>query len=75
MLCIATCGLPAIYRVWARGSSQDLSLAREALLIAGITAQMGVMVLTDADWRVFLGPLFSLLSISTLTGVVLYYRR
>lgn len=75
VLCVATCGLPAIYRVWQRKSSTDLSLGREILLIAGIAAQISVMVLTDADWRVFLGPVFSLLSIGTLAGVVLWYRQ
>ena len=71
----AGCAVPGIVRLRRRKQSQDLSVWREWMLIGGIACQLGVMLLTGADWRVRIGPVLSATSIGVLLGHVCWYRR
>ena len=62
-------------RVIRRGSSQDLSIWREVLLILGASTQLVVMVRTGADWRVWVSPVATLINVSILLCVILWFRR
>lgn len=61
-------------RIIRRGSSGDLSIWREYLLLAGVTAQFLVMILTGADWRVWLSPVLSGLNVLVLLFCIQRYR-
>jgi len=73
--CFQACGWPAVIRIWRRGSSADLSIWREALVISGCLCQLVVMWETNADWRIFMGPFGTLFSVIILTVTVLKFRE
>lgn len=73
--CFAACGWPSVIRMMRRRSSADLSIWREILLLAGVCAQFAVMVLTGANWRVWLSPINTCVSVATALGAILWYRR
>lgn len=75
LACFASCGWPSVVRMIRRKSSADLSIWREVLLLAGVSAQFAVMLLTGANWRVWLSPINTFVSIGTALGVILWYRR
>lgn len=75
LLCFQLCAWPAIIRIYRRGSSADLSVWREALLIAGVTLQFVVMWHTGASWHVLISPICSGLNVLVLTAVIVRYRR
>lgn len=72
LLCIAVCGWPSIYRIVKRGKSADLSVWQYVILLVAVTAQFTVMLLTGANWRVWLSPINT--GISALTTLVLIVR-
>lgn len=72
--CFQLAAAPAILRVIRRRSSGDLSLWREGLLLCGVSAQFGVMVLSGSPWQVYVSPLASGVGILTLAAVVWWYR-
>ena len=74
LACFQACAWPQVIRIIRRGTAGDLSLWREALIVAGCLGQIYVMVHTGADWHVFVGPFGTLVSLGILTGVVLKYR-
>lgn len=65
---------PAIVRVVRRGSSQDLSVWREWLVLSGVGIQFAVMWMTGASWAVLVSPIASSLSLGVLL-VVIYVHR
>ncbi len=69
------CALPAIVRIRRRGTSADLSVWREILLLAGVTGQFAVMVLTGAVWQVWASPLVTAASVGILLVHVWHYRE
>lgn len=74
ILCFQCCAIPGIVRVMRRGTSQDLSVWREVLLLVGVTAQFGVMQLTGAAWQVWISPLLSGTSVLIMLATILRYR-
>lgn len=70
----SACGWPAVFRIVRRGSSADCSVWREWTLLAGISMQATVMVITGASWYVLISPLASGLSIGTLLIVIYRFR-
>jgi hypothetical protein len=68
------CAVPAIVRMRRRKTSADLSVWREALLLVGVTGQFAVMILTAADWRVWLSPLATFVSVGVLYYHIWKYR-
>lgn len=72
--CFQLCAIPAVLRIVQRGSSADLSIWREVLLIGGASAQLGVMVLTGAAWQVWLSPVATLINVVILLAVIWRYR-
>lgn len=75
LACFQACAIPAIVRVFRRGSSADLSLWREWLLLAGVSAQFAVMTLTGASWYVKISPIASGLSVGGLLLAIYWFRR
>ncbi len=73
--CFAACGWPSVARVIRRGSSADLSVWREWLLLVGVCAQFSVMRLDGAHWQVWLSPLNSFVSVAVLLAAIYRYRR
>jgi hypothetical protein len=73
--CFQACAVPAIVRIYRRRSSADLSVWREALIICGASAQLGVMFATGAAWQVVLSPILSIANIGALLVVILWFRR
>lgn len=69
------CAWPGIVRMVRRGSSADLSIWREVLLLIGVSAQFTVMRLTGARWQVFVSPLCSGVSVLVMLSVILWFRR
>ena len=53
LACFQGCAIPSMVRVVRRGSSQDLSIWREVLVLVGVTAQFGVMQL---GWPILSDP-------------------
>ena len=74
LLCFNACAWPSVIRMVRRGSSADLSIWREWLLLGGVTAQFLVMLSTGADWRVWLSPLFSGASVIAMLVCISWYR-
>lgn len=74
LACFAVCGWPSVYRMWQRKSSGDLSIAREVLLLLGVTAQFSVMVLTGAVTQVWLSPINTFVSVSITLAMIVRYR-
>jgi predicted membrane protein len=72
--CFQACAVPSIARIVRRGSSADLSVWREILIICGACAQLAVMVATRAAWQVKISPVLSLVNIGILLGVIVYFR-
>lgn len=73
--CFQLCGLPSIVRMVRRKSSGDLSIWREVLLLCGIVCQLTAMALAKVHWLIVLSPIASFLSIATVLGLILWYRR
>ena len=74
LACFAACGWPSVVRVIRRGSSADLSVWREWLLLCGVCAQFAVMRLDGATWHVWLSPINSFLSVGILLVAIYRYR-
>ena len=74
LCCFQLCAWPAIVRIVKRGSSKDLSVWREALVITGASAQLVVMAATGADWRVVLSPMATIINVAVLLVVIWRYR-
>ncbi len=75
LCCFAGCAIPATVRVIRRKSSEDLSMWREWLLIAGVSLQFAVMLLTGSAWQVWVSPLLSGASIGVLLVAIYRYRK
>ena len=75
LACFQLCAIPSVVRIVRRGSSQDLSVWREVLLICGASTQLVVMTRTGAAWQVWVSPVATLINVSVLLGVILYFRR
>ena len=73
--CFQACAIPALARVVRRGSSHDLSVWREWLLLAGVAVQFVVMTLTGASWYVKVSPIASGLSVAVLLGAIYWFRK
>lgn len=73
--CYQVCAVPSIARIVRRGSSADLSVWREVLIICGACAQLSVMFATGAAWQVKISPILSMANIGVLLAVILWYRR
>lgn len=69
------CAIPAILRVIRRRSSADLSVWREWLLVLGVSTQFYVMVVTGADWRVWVSPICSGAGVLAMLVCIYRYRR
>ena len=73
--CFQCCAIPATVRIIKRGSSKDLSIWREVLLIVGASLQLIVMAKTGAAWQVILSPIATLINLSVLLVVILWFRK
>lgn len=74
VLCFQLCAWPAIARIVRRGSSDDLSIWRELILLVGVACQFTVMQATGADWKVWISPLLSATNITVLLILISRYR-
>jgi hypothetical protein len=70
----AVCGIPSIVRIRRRKTSADLSVLRELLLLSGVAGQFAVMLLTHADWRVWISPIVTAASVGILLWHIWRYR-
>ncbi len=68
------CGIPSVVRIRRRKTSADLSYWRELLLLAGVTGQFAVMLLTGAVWQVYISPLVTAASVGILLWHIWKYR-
>lgn len=75
MACFAACGWPAIYRLYRRKSSADLSYWREVLLLVGVTTQFSVMMIEGVGWHVFISPINTFFSVVCTLIAIWWYRR
>jgi hypothetical protein len=75
LVCFQACAIPSIARIIRRGSSADLSVWREWLLVVGVTCQYMVMTLTGTSWYVRVSPILSLCSVGTLLWSIYRYRN
>ena len=74
LACFAVCAAPAIVRIRRRKTSADLSIWREISLLAGVSGQFAVMVLTGAVWQVYVSPLVTAASVGILLAHIWRYR-
>lgn len=74
LACFTFAAAPGIVRVIRRGSSADLSVWREWLVLTGIVLQFVVFWQSGASWRVWISPVTSGLSLLILLGVVYRHR-
>jgi hypothetical protein len=75
LVCFQACAIPSIARIIRRGSSADLSVWREWLLVVGVTCQYMVMTLTGTSWYVRVSPILSLCSVGTLLWSIYRFRH
>jgi hypothetical protein len=75
LTCFQLCALPSIVRIRRRGSSIDLSVWREWLLLVGVSVQLFVMLGAGVPWQVWISPVLSFVSVSVLLGHIYYYRE
>lgn len=75
IFCFQACAIPAAVRVIRRGSSGDLSLWREGLLIGGASTQLLVMFRTGAAWQVWISPVATLINVALLALIIWWYRQ
>jgi hypothetical protein len=73
--CFQACAIPAAVRIVRRGSSRDLSMWREVLILSGASLQLTVMLLTGARWQVWISPVASLVNVAVLLAVIWKFRR
>jgi hypothetical protein len=74
IVCFQLCAWPSIVRIIRRGTSADLSIWREVLLLIGASAQLAVMLRTGAAWQIVISPILSGLNILALVYVIRRYR-
>jgi hypothetical protein len=72
--CFQACAIPAILRIRRRRSSDDLSIWRELLILAGASLQLGVMLHAGSPWQVWFSPVATMLNVGTLLVIILRYR-
>jgi hypothetical protein len=75
LACFQGCAIPAAIRVIRRGSSADLSIWREVLLLSGASVQLSVMLRSGVPWQVWLSPVATIINVAVLTLVILRFRR
>ncbi len=74
LLCFQCAAWPAIARIIRRGSSADLSVWREWLVLAGVVAQFAVFYLTGSGWEVLISPLVSGATLVAMLAVIYWHR-
>lgn len=74
LCCFQLCAWPAVARIVKRGSSKDLSIWREVLLMVGASSQLVVMLQTGVVWQVAISPVATIINVAVLTAVILKYR-
>ncbi len=74
LACFAVCAAPAIVRIRRRKTSADLSIWREILLLAGVSGQFAVMLLTGASAYVWISPIVTAISVLVLLAMIFRYR-
>lgn len=75
LVAFQACAWPSIVRIVRRKSSADLSIWREVLLLIGVSAQFIVMRSTGAEWRVWISPVLSGVSVAAMLLVIGRYRK
>ncbi len=75
ILCYQACAWPGIARIIKRKSSSDLSIWREVLILTGASFQIAATYHAHAPWQLFMSPVSSMMSVGTMLGIILYYRK
>lgn len=74
LACFAASAVPSVVRIRRRGSSDDMSVWREWLVLLGVSVQLSVMVRVGVPWQVWISPVLSFTSVSVLLGHIYWYR-
>jgi hypothetical protein len=74
LTCFAACAVPSIVRIRRRGTSSDLSVWREWLVLLGVSVQLVVMMRAGVPWQVWISPVMSFTSVSVLLGHIYWFR-